>query len=137
MKKTLYKLIAGATLSVAIAASAEAQTIYTFCGSTAGFTGDGGPATAARLQSPAAIKYKSGEIYFVDAGNNRIRKISGSAYTVNTFLGDGTSGFAGDGGSATAARINSGTFGGGIVFDNSNNMYYADILNHSIMYIIM
>ncbi len=132
MKKTLYKLFAGCLLSAAITASAEAQTIYTFCGSSAGFAGDGGPATAATIQNPAAIKYKSGEIYFVDAGNHRIRKISGSTYTITTFLGDGTSGFSGDGGSASTARINSGTFGGGIVFDNSNNMYYADILNHRI-----
>ncbi len=132
MKKTLYNLFASCILSAAITTSTEAQTIYTFCGSSAGFSGDGGPATAATIQNPAAIKYKSGEIYFVDAGNHRIRKISASPYTINTFLGDGTSGFSGDGGSATTARINSGSFGGGMVFDNSNNMYYADILNHRI-----
>ena len=52
--------------------------IYTIAGDgTAGFSGDGGPATSAAIHTPSGvIKDASGEVYIGDYGNNRIRKIS-------------------------------------------------------------
>lgn len=132
MKSKFYKHAACFLTGITMAVSVEAQTIYTFCGTTSGYSGDGGPATAAGIDGPAAIRIKGGELYFVDAINNRVRKISGSAYTINTFLGDGTNGSTGDGGAATSARINPGSVGGGIAFDNSGNVYYSDLYNHRI-----
>lgn len=134
MKKTLYNLFAGCILSAAITASAEAQTINTFCGGTSGFSGDGGHASAARLNLPGAIRHdQAGNIYVMDVINARMRKISGSTYTINTIAGTGTAGFTGDGGAATSAQINQGTAtGADIAIDLSNNIYFCDNSNHCI-----
>jgi serine/threonine-protein kinase len=71
----------------------------------AGFAGDGGPADKAKLFSPADIKFNElGQLYFSDTGNNRVRLI---AYgTVLTIAGSGKPGYAGDGGRATQAMLN-------------------------------
>jgi len=71
----------------------------------AGSTGDGGPATAARLSSPARIAFDAvGNLFIADSGNNKIRKINTSGI-ITTVVGSGVSGFSGDGGLATAARL--------------------------------
>ncbi len=82
-------------------------TISTFAGSgtTFGFSGDGGAATAAKLYQPNRVAVDgSGNVYIIDQGNWRIRKVDLSG-TITTFAGNGTSGFTGDGGAATAAQI--------------------------------
>ncbi len=90
-------------------------------GSTAGFSGDGGPATAAELNSPGTIiKDASGNLYIPDAGNNRIRKINTTGI-ITTFAGDGISGFSGDGGPATAAAIGG---SGAAVIDAAGAIYF-------------
>ena len=64
---------------------------------TPGFSGDGGPATAAQLYQPTAITVDcSGNIYIDDENNARIRKINTSGI-ISTFAGNGTDGFSGDG----------------------------------------
>lgn len=71
----------------------------------AGATGDGGPATAARLNYPAGTSFDSaGKLYIADYGNNRIRIVNASG-TITTIAGTGGAGFAGDGGTATAALL--------------------------------
>ncbi len=71
----------------------------------AGSTGDGGPATAARLNAPARIAFDAaGNLFVADSGNNKIRKISTSG-VITTVVGSGVAGFSGDGGPATAARL--------------------------------
>jgi hypothetical protein len=71
----------------------------------AGFSGDGGPATAARLNQPHAVAaLPDGGFLIADANNFRVRKVS-SAGTISTVAGTGVKGYAGDGGPATAARI--------------------------------
>ena len=66
---------------------------------TEGFSGDGGAATAAQLDTPTGVAVDaSGNVYIADSHNNRIRKVSGG--TIATFAGTGTPGFAGDGASA-------------------------------------
>lgn len=71
-----------------------------------GFSGDGGPATEARLQYPWGIAIDpSGNIFIADRENHRIRRIDTKGI-ITTFAGNGRAGFSGDGGPATAASLN-------------------------------
>jgi YVTN family beta-propeller protein len=80
--------------------------ISTYAGTgVAGFSGDGGPATAATMNFPRGIGFDvSGNLYIADANNQRVRIVT-SAGTINTFAGTGRGGCTGDGGLATAARL--------------------------------
>ena len=96
---------------------------------TAGFAGDGGPATAARLNNPIGMALdSSGNLYVGDTYNNRIRKVTASG-VISTVAGDGMAGFAGDSGMATAARLNLPT---GVALDDDGNLYVADNWNQRI-----
>lgn len=89
----------------------------------AGFTGDGGLATAARLNNPGGVAVDTaGNIYIGDANNNRIRKVD-TAGIISTYAGIGTAGSLGDGGLATAAQFSN---NGKMSFDKFGNMYVAD-----------
>ena len=91
----------------AISATAVAQpTIETIAGSaTCGYSGDFGPATAATLCNPQGVTADfSGNIYFVDSPNWRIRKISASG-VITTVIGNGIRGTIGDGGPPLSASI--------------------------------
>ncbi len=104
-------------------------TITTICGSSSGYSGDGGAASAAQLFYPNfVITDAAGNIYITDNTNHRVRQINTSG-VINTIVGNGTAGFSGDGGPATAAKIN---FGGGMRFDGAGNLYFADLLNNRI-----
>ena len=71
----------------------------------AGFSGDGGPATAAQIHTPTFLAVApDGTIYFIDFGNARIRRIATDG-TISTVAGNGVPGYSGDGGSATQAQI--------------------------------
>lgn len=88
-----------------------------------GYTGDGGPATAAELLAPRGIAVDGGgNVYFSDYANQRVRKIT-PAGIISTVAGDGTVGFGGDGGPATAAKLN---YAWGVAVDGSGNLYIAD-----------
>jgi len=103
-------------------------TITTIVGTgKAGFSGDGGPATAAQIKSPLRGVAVDGEgnVFFVDGGNVRLRKVTASG-TIKTIAGTGESGFGGDGGPATSAQIRQPT---AIVCDNSGNIYFVDSWN--------
>jgi uncharacterized protein (TIGR03437 family) len=77
--------------------------ITTFAGTTGGFSGDGGPATAARMNGPRSIAVDgSGNVFFTDGLNYRIRRIS-TAGVITTVAGTGGTSRSGDGGPATAA----------------------------------
>ena len=72
---------------------------------TAGFSGDGGPARAAQLDSPHAIAtLPNGGFLIADASNNRVRRVWPDG-TITTVAGTGVAGFAGDGGPAAAAEL--------------------------------
>src|SRR5207302_6412164 len=83
------------------------ETISTLAGDgAAGFSGDGGPATSAELDKPFAVAPLTGGGFLVaDTANSRIRLVTPDG-TISTVAGDGTAGFAGDGGQATAAALN-------------------------------
>lgn len=81
--------------------------IYTFAGNgTAGFSGDGGPATLAQLHTPIGmVADAAGNIYIAESGNSVVRKVDITG-TITTFAGlPGNGGFSGDGGPAASAAI--------------------------------
>lgn len=133
MKSNIYTFAACGIAGILMSMSVTAQTIYTLTGSTSGFAGDGGPATAARLSRPGSVRYNSsGYICFADANNERLRRIESGSLTISTVAGTGSWGFSGDGAAATAAQLYLGGIGGDIAFDNSNNMYFSDYFNKRI-----
>jgi hypothetical protein len=96
---------------------------------TVGYTGDGGPATNARLNYPQHIYVdNTGNIFFADTRNHCIRKINASGI-ISTFAGNGVDGYSGDGGPAVAASLDS---AGGIVEDAYGSVYIADSRNNRI-----
>ena len=107
--------------------------ITTICGNgTNGFTGDGGPATAAQIYDLTNIALDpAGNLYLFDAGNNRVRRID-PAGIITTVAGNGTAGFSGDGGPATAAEFY-GLVDGAV--DSAGNLYVSDNVNNRIRYI--
>ena len=95
-----------------------------------GFTGDGGYATSADLIAPFALAVdSSGNVYFAENGDSRIRRIDAKSLDISTVAGNGTPGFSGDGSTATSAEMNSPT---GLAVDSSGNLYIADSLNRRI-----
>jgi sugar lactone lactonase YvrE len=96
--------------------------ISTIAGSgTAGFSGDGGHATAARISHPSDVVVDAaGKVYFSDLNNNRIRMVSGGAIT--TVAGNGAGAYTGDGGPASAAALDNPC---GLCMDASGKIYIA------------
>ncbi len=94
-----------------------------------GNSGDGGPASAARLISPRGVALDgAGNLYIADSVGNRIRKVD-AAGVITTVAGDGTEGFSGDGGPATAAQLRDPT---GVAVDGAGNLYIADWYDNRI-----
>ena len=80
-------------------------------GLTPGFSGDGGPATAAQFNNILELSADlAGNLYLIDAGNFRVRKIN-SAGIVSTVAGNGSLTYTGDGGPATAAGLGTAPMG--------------------------
>ena len=106
-------------------------TISTFAGTgTIGFSGDGGAANAADLFYPWGIAVDTlGNVYIGDATNVRIRKVN-TFGIINTFAGNGSGGFSGDGGNADSAEFN-GMYGLSVNGDGSV-LYIADQGNQRI-----
>jgi uncharacterized protein (TIGR03437 family) len=95
---------------------------------TAGFSGDSGPATSAKLSGPTGVAVDSfGSLYFSDLGNGRIRKVANGVIT--TVAGNGTHGFGGDNGPATSAGFDQPT---SPAIDAVGNLYVADWMDNRI-----
>lgn len=94
-----------------------------------GSTGDGGPALSAGIQAPAAVAVdNAGNIYVVEDINHRVRKISTSG-VITAFAGNGTIGYSGDGGPATAAQL---AYPQAITADDHGNIFIAESRNNII-----
>ncbi len=94
-----------------------------------GYSGDGGLAASAMLNSPTGVTTDAtGNIYISDQDNNRIRKVNTSGI-ISTIAGNGIAGFAGDGGSATSAELNTPAH---LTIDVLGNIYITEYLNNRI-----
>lgn len=105
--------------------------ITTFAGNgTAAYAGDGGAATSAALNYPTDVAVAPDHsVYIADAHNNVVRKVDPSG-TISTVAGiGGQKGFGGDGGPATAAKLN---LPEGVYVDQNGTLYIADVLNNRI-----
>ena len=102
--------------------------ITTVAGSTSGFGGDGGAATAANLSQPTDVTLDAaGNIYICDYANHHIRKVN-PAGIISSIAGT-SGGFAGDGGAATAAQLYAPN---GVCVDGIGNVYIADLGNQRV-----
>ncbi len=103
--------------------------ISTFAGNgSVGFGGDGGSATSAMFRWPNALAIDtSGGLLVCDAGNQRVRRISGGV--IRTVVGNGMQGFAGDGGAATSAELDTPM---GLAVGSDGRIFVADSHNQRI-----
>jgi len=102
-----------------------------------GYSGDGGPATSARLQlvfgnasaaSAGLAVDSAGNLFIADTSNHRIRRVSPDG-VITTVAGNGSRGFSGDGGTATSAELN---YPWAVAVDGAGNLFIADAVNYLI-----
>jgi sugar lactone lactonase YvrE len=95
-----------------------------------GYSGDGGPGSKAMLYSPEQLAVDSGgNLYIAAVGNRRIRLVDAGTGIITTVAGNGEEGSAGDGGSATEARL---TYPFGLTLDSEGNLFLTDTESHTI-----
>lgn len=95
-----------------------------------GYSGDGGPATQAKLNEPYEVRFDShGNMLFVEMKNHLVRRVDAATGNVSTYAGSGHPGFSGDGGPAVKAQFNQPH---SIQLDRADNLYICDIGNHRI-----
>jgi len=96
---------------------------------TAGYSGDGGPATTAQLDNAHGVAVDSvGNVYIADAANNRIRKVD-TAGIISTIAGSSDAGYSGDGGAAQSAQL---SLPHDVEVDHNDQLYIADSGNNRI-----
>lgn len=119
-----------ASMISAVSAAASPWTIATFAGTgVAGYSGDGGPATAARITDPyGVVRGPDGAIWFCEHNGHRIRRVAPDG-TISTVAGTGTRGYSGDGGPATAAALD---LPHELRFDAAGNIFIADTGNNAV-----
>ena len=122
---TIAALQMSLLLAGAAACPVSAQIIETVAG---GGIGDGGPATAAMVNSPSGVAVdSSGNLYFADA--QRVRKVAAAGGIITTVAGNGATTYNGDNITATSATLSGPS---GIALDSSGNLYIADRANQRI-----
>lgn len=122
------------TMNHVVRRIAKNGVITTIAGSgRKGYSGDGGLATKAELNEPYEIRFdRSGHLFIVERMNHVVRRVDRRTQIITTIAGTGQPGFSGDGGAATKATMNqphSIQFG---QFDNKDDLFICDILNHRI-----
>ena len=95
-----------------------------------GITGDGGPATKARLSEPYEVRFDAGgNMYFVEMVGAVVSMVEKESGILRRIAGTGEGGFSGDGGPAVKAKLSSPH---SIALDGKSGLYIADIGNHRI-----
>ena len=91
-------------------------------GHTCGFSGDGGLAGNAEIGATIGqmVFDLAGNLYFSDTANQRVRRISYTTGVISTIAGNGTAGYTGDGGAATASTLSKPT---GVGVDSQGQVY--------------
>jgi uncharacterized protein (TIGR03437 family) len=96
----------------------------------AGYSGDGGPATSAKLNGPTGVAFDgSGNMYIADSSNSVVREVFAATGIITTVAGNGSFGYSGDGGPATSAQLDGAW---GVAVDDDGNIYIADLVNDRI-----
>jgi streptogramin lyase len=118
-------------LMVILAFPSRAATIDTFSGTgEPGYTGDGGPASKARINGPfGVVRGPDRALYLCDTFNHAIRRVDGKSGIITTVAGTGQKGWSGDGGLATKARLNEPYE---VRFDRAGHMFFVEMKNHLI-----
>ncbi len=100
---------------------------------TSGFAGDGAGAGSAQISFPTGLAISgSGNLYFSDTGNHRVRMVSAGG-TISTVAGNGTASYEQDGVAATSTTLNTPL---GLALDSAGNLYIADSYNHRIREVV-
>jgi DNA-binding beta-propeller fold protein YncE len=95
-----------------------------------GYSGDGGPATAASLNMPHEIRFDArGNFYIAERDNHVVRKVDGRTGVISTVAGTGVAGFSGDGGPAARAQLRQPH---SLVVDPAGRLLICDIGNHRV-----
>ncbi len=99
---------------------------------TASYSGDNGQATSATISLPVGIVIdSSGNVYFNDWSNHRVRKIAVSTGIITTYAGTGTASYSGDNGVASSAAVNAPN---GLCIDTSGNTTTNKGIYHHLNY---
>jgi trimeric autotransporter adhesin len=108
-----------------------ANQLVVFAGtSAAGYSGDGGAATAAELNAPRGLALDSaGDVFIADSGNNVVREVMAASGNIQTVAGNGTAGATGDSELATSAELSA---PGGVFVDANGNVFISDTGNNEI-----
>ena len=116
--------------------SAVTGLIASIAGSgSAGFSGDGGPATSARLFSPVSAAFDAaGNLFVSERDNHRVRRVAASTGVITTAVGNGVAAFSGDGGAASSASLSSPP---GIALDASGDLLIADSGNNRVRRLVV
>ncbi|MGA5900123.1 hypothetical protein ACPC5S_33195, partial [Streptomyces venetus] len=105
--------------------------IYIVAGNgTAGFSSDYGPAVCAQVNGPRKVAVdSSGNLFFSDYSNHRVRRVDAATGQITTVAGNGTAGFNGDNRPAVYAQLNAPR---GVAVDSGGNVYISDCNNHRV-----
>jgi DNA-binding beta-propeller fold protein YncE len=98
---------------------------------SAGYSGDGGPATQASMNEPYGVVIdRAGNVYAADRKNACVRRIDAASGIITTFAGTGAAGYSGDGGPAAKAGL---VEPNGLAFDPAGRrLYIADVADHRV-----